>query len=73
MNHEKTCQKIIEEYLITNEYDGLYHPDEECGCLLNDLAPCGNSCLSCLPGVRLEPSKLNHDFVVGPKNTTILF
>ena len=33
-----TVTEIIKEYLVKNNYDGLYA--ENCGCLLDDLIPC---------------------------------
>jgi len=34
-----TVEEIIKEYLTTNGYDGLCC--EDCGCGIDDLAPCG--------------------------------
>lgn len=39
MNEQNsTVQKIVKEWLIDNEFTGLWC--EECGCELNDLMPC---------------------------------
>jgi len=32
----------LEQWLTDNGYDGLYA--EECGCIVGDLAPCGEPC-----------------------------
>ena len=40
-------EKVIKEYAKQYGYTGLFNSDIECGCLLNDLAPCGNDCLLC--------------------------
>ena len=42
---------LVKEFLELNEYDGLYFPGE-CGCESDDLAPCGEDCLDCLPGYK---------------------
>jgi len=42
-------RQIITEYLKANGYDGLYH--DECGCFLDDLAPCDRP-LNCKPGYK---------------------
>lgn len=43
---------IIIEFLTANGYDGL--ADDECGCGIDDLAPCGGTCipLDCEPAYR---------------------
>ena len=46
-------KEIIQAWLKTNGYDGLYHDYLECGCTIDDLMPC-NSCLDeCEPGYDL--------------------
>ncbi len=40
---------IIFAYLKSNGYDGLYH-DNDCGCELDDLVPCGEDPSQCVPG-----------------------
>ena len=32
---------IVENWLREHGYDGLVYPEEECGCSVSDLAPCG--------------------------------
>lgn len=76
MNDEYHCkthnvQKIIEDYLKENGFDGLYY-ESECGCSVNDLAPCDGNPLNCTPGYRIETPR-NHDqygetdWIIGPK------
>ena len=36
------AREIIKQYLAVNKYDGLCHCDTECGCGLDDFAPCGD-------------------------------
>jgi hypothetical protein len=40
---------IITEYLRKNGFDGLCSDD--CGCLIDDLFPCGQPWPDCVPGV----------------------
>ena len=43
---------IVTDYLKTHGYDGVCHPESECGCFLDDLVPCGDNCMDCKPGYR---------------------
>lgn len=45
---------VLKNYLMLAGFDGLRAPDGECGCLVGDLAPCGQCCLDCLPGHRVD-------------------
>jgi len=55
--------EIIKEYLKKNGYDGLCDHYNECGCELDDLAPCGGLEYNCEPGHKFyceetgKPSK----------------
>ena len=44
-----TVEEILKQYLKANGYAGLAHPDTECGCLLDDLIPCGSYFAKCQP------------------------
>ena len=60
--------EIVKKYLEDNGYDGLYNDD--CGCCLDDLAPCDSNCLNCTPGYK-QPVPPGHpdidvDFIIGP-------
>lgn len=35
-----TCGTMIKEWLIKHSYDGLFNPDFDCACKLDDLMPC---------------------------------
>lgn len=60
-----TVQSIVTAYLKEHGYDGLY--DDECGCLIDDLAPCSNDPMWCHPGYRV-PCNCGHGCRhVGPK------
>lgn len=41
-------EDIVKKYLVEHEYSGLYN--EECGCSLDDLFPCGSCPRDCEPG-----------------------
>ena len=45
-----TCKDIIIKWLKDNGYDGL--AGEHCGCGLDDLAPCCDDILACVPAHR---------------------
>lgn len=47
---------MVAKYLKKNGFDGLYS-DGECGCLLEDLAPCGNLLGDCKPGFKHEATE----------------
>lgn len=44
--------EIVKAHLVANGFDGLVHVDAECGCLLDDLRPCGSDCSDCEPAYR---------------------
>ena len=43
--------EIVITWLKNNGYDGLY--TEDCGCLVDDLMPCGVFASSCEPGYKV--------------------
>lgn len=43
---------IVEEYLRSRGYDGLYNPDSCCGCGLADFTPCGIEIGDCVPAYK---------------------
>lgn len=62
-------EEIVKKHLTDNGYDGLYH-DSDCGCHVDNLAPCDVCCLECRPGVN-DPEKCkseNVDFWICPKD-----
>lgn len=38
----KSLMDVIKDYIKAEGCDGLYNPDAECGCGLDDFAPCGD-------------------------------
>ena len=47
-----TVKDIVILYLKEHGYDGLYNYGE-CGCKLDDLIPCDESCSICEPGYKV--------------------
>ena len=45
--------EIIKQYLVENNFDGLFDGDSECACLKEDLFPCDAPCDRCEPGHKL--------------------
>lgn len=60
----KTVKEILTEYLKANGFDGLYIDD--CGCTVDDIAPCGHIDNNCTPGY-LRPCDCGCDNHIGPK------
>lgn len=50
----KNVIQIVRSYLEENGYDGLIDDYGECGCLTDDLAPCGILGMSCKPAYRVD-------------------
>ena len=65
-----TVSEIVREYLEHHGYDGL-HDDAECGCKLDDLAPCDEMRSVCRAGYLCKPDPEYHDpdveFCIGPE------
>jgi hypothetical protein len=64
--------KLLADWLKKNGYDGLYCLEDECGCLSDDLVPCGNDvdCVfdCCVPGFKRKAGPdSEYDWIVGPK------
>jgi len=58
----KNIGQIIKDYLIKNGYSGLQSEGSECGCHINDMAPCGEDCTVCFPGHIVENKSCEHIF-----------
>lgn len=52
-----TVEAIIKEWLSANGYAGLCNPDSDCGCSIEDFAPCCSSMQDCYPAYELECPK----------------
>lgn len=46
----------LKSYMEKHGYTGLFHYREGCGCLINDLAPCGEDHSNCELGWRVDPT-----------------
>lgn len=63
---------IVKKYLIDNGYDGLWNPEYECGCELNELMPCDINMTECGPGYLHKADPMTgYDFMIGPDKETI--
>lgn len=56
-----TVESIVRKALVEMGADGLCHPDSECGCDVNDLAPCGDLGSECQPAYRKRCEKCGED------------
>ena len=54
---------IVRQYLMLNDYDGLCEPEMECGCGLDDLAPCGDLKADCKSAYRIPDKTGETDFI----------
>ena len=46
-------EEIVKLWLEANGYDGLFNENGECGCTLDDLAPCGQITGDCRAGYKI--------------------
>ena len=60
-------KKIVVQYLRDGKFDGLWNAWAECGCLIDDLAPCGDLPLDCEPGYKIPCDCGECDYHVGPR------
>ncbi len=45
------CEEMVLAYLKEHGFGGLYHPDGDCACLVDDLIPCGGDWVGdCIAG-----------------------
>lgn len=60
-------KEIVENWLKKHKYDGLYNPNIECGCFLDDLMPCNEVCSDCESGYKKPDPTGEYDWLIGPK------
>ena len=64
---ETTVLSMIRQTLQAMHADGLSNRDIECGCLLDDLAPCGCPQLNnCVAGMRVADDEDEQGWIVVP-------
>jgi hypothetical protein len=49
--------EIIKKYLIANGCDGVCFPEAHCGCGIDDLCPCGETLIDCIPARKRKATK----------------
>jgi len=59
-----TVREIVEGYLRSRGFEGLYHEDE-CACLAGDLMACGEDSSMCERGYKRACDCGDHDWHVG--------
>lgn len=52
---------IVLQHLKDNDFDGLVNTDNECGCGIDNLAPCESDCMGCQPAVEVVPPSSDYD------------
>ena len=53
---------MVIAYLRLNNFDGLFNANAECGCEIDDLAPCDGGVMWCEPGYKRQcGSECEHD------------
>ena len=53
---------ILKDWLKEHGYDGIYNEGDQCGCELDDLAPCVERC--CEPGYKIPDPSGEADFLI---------
>jgi len=54
-------REIVVKNLKETDFDGLCNVDNECGCGLDDLAPCCDNILACEPAIEVVPPTNDFD------------
>lgn len=52
---------IVSQHLKGNDFDGLVNTDNECGCGIDDLAPCNSNCMGCQSAIEVEPPSEDYE------------
>lgn len=67
-----TVVEIIKEYLIKNEFDGIYNPDGECACDIEHLVECGEICDNCTVGYKTKCDCGEHAYHINKINGEVI-
>ena len=60
-------QEMVKQWLSAHGYDGLFNPDDECGCAHENIMACGNPSPCCEPGYQRPGPSGEYDFIIGPR------
>lgn len=63
--HGDEVADIVCAFLEMHGYDGLWHPDAECACEVDDLCPCDQMSDRCAAGYKFGCDCGDHDFHIG--------
>ena len=55
-------ESIIKEYLINNNFDGLLCVDHPCGCTIDNIAPCDDCMINCIPAYKQSCKRNSNSF-----------
>lgn len=58
---------IVDKYLRTHGYDGLYNDLGDCACTVGELEPCGEMSSACAPGHQVPCDCGDHDYHIATK------
>lgn len=68
-------RELVAGALRKGGFDGLAHPDLECGCLLKDLMPCDEPSPECVPGRKVlcpeDCGDHNFHIRIAPRTVTL--
>lgn len=68
---ELNVKKILSEWLKEHAFDGLCHNFHECGCALDDLAPCAEISPECEPAYKGPDPEHEYDFRMYPSRDDV--
>jgi len=54
MSEQIDVEDIVKGRLRLERFDGLWNPEGECACSIDDLAPCGQINLDCKAGYKTD-------------------
>lgn len=60
-----TVKGIVAGFLKDSVFDGLWCPDADCACALDDLMPCDSFVIGCCPGYKQKCDCGEHDWHIG--------
>lgn len=65
------CRDIIKTWLQGNDHDGLCQPYADCGCGLDDFAPCGDGPFPHCQPAKARPWRVSDGLDVGEPGSIV--